>query len=142
MPKAVQATIGFILVGSFFVIAGFVGYLLYGPGIKIEVPDFFWPTGVPRPDRPIVETSVPDPLANYAGVLFKCSDGRALKAEFGDASVNLSLSDGRTLILPQTISASGARYANTNESFVFWNKGNTAFVEEGGVTTYQNCATL
>jgi membrane-bound inhibitor of C-type lysozyme len=39
------------------------------------------------------------------------------------------------------VSGSGARYANSNESFVFWNKGNTAFIEENGKTTYSNCTT-
>jgi membrane-bound inhibitor of C-type lysozyme len=53
--------------------------------------------------------------------------------------VELTLSDGRTLALPQVMSASGARYANHDESFVFWNKGRTAFVEEAGQQTYNGC---
>jgi len=53
--------------------------------------------------------------------------------------VEISLSDGRNMVLLQAISASGARYANTDESFVFWTKGDTAFIQEGDVTTYQNC---
>lgn len=44
--------------------------------------------------------------------------------------VKISLSDGREMILPQTISASGVRYANPDESFVFWTKGNGALVLE------------
>jgi membrane-bound inhibitor of C-type lysozyme len=55
--------------------------------------------------------------------------------------VNLILSDGRQLTVPHAISADGARYANANESFVFWNKGNTAFIQEQGTTTYAGCAT-
>ncbi|MEI7480174.1 MAG: DUF333 domain-containing protein [bacterium] len=43
------------------------------------------------------------------------------------------------MTLPQVISASGARYANTDESFVFWNKGDTAFVNEGDKQTYVDC---
>ena len=41
----------------------------------------------------------------------------------------------------QVISGSGARYANADESFVFWNKGNTAFVTEGldEKMTFENC---
>ena len=57
------------------------------------------------------------------------------------SSVALVLSDGRKLTLPQARSASGARYANANESFVFWNKGDTAFIEENGKTTYDGCST-
>ncbi len=45
-------------------------------------------------------------------------------------SVVLTLSDGRSMTLPQTISASGIRYANADESFVFWSKGNGALVLE------------
>lgn len=53
------------------------------------------------------------------------------------------LSDGRSLSLPQVMSGSGARYANKDESFVFWNKGNTAFITEGasGEETYSDCVT-
>jgi len=43
--------------------------------------------------------------------------------------------------LPQARSGSGARYANGDESFVFWNKGDTAFIEEDGKTTYADCVT-
>ena len=35
----------------------------------------------------------------------------------------------------------GRRYANNSESVVFWNKGNTAFLEEKGQTTYEGCTT-
>jgi len=45
-------------------------------------------------------------------------------------SAALTLSDGRAMTLAQTISADGARYANTDESFVFWSKGNGALVLE------------
>jgi len=54
-------------------------------------------------------------------------------------SVQLSLSDGRTLTLRQTLSADGARYGNPDESFVFWNVGNTATVQEGNKQSYSNC---
>ncbi len=75
---------------------------------------------------------------------FACSGGQTIKASFyngSDSFVDLSLSDGRTLRVPQTISASGARYASADELFVFWNKGNTAFVEENGTTTFADCLT-
>lgn len=73
--------------------------------------------------------------------LFTCSRGKSIVAVFSTDSVELTLSDGRHLTLPQTRSASGARYANPDESFVFWNKGNTAFVQEDGITTYTGCVT-
>ena len=73
---------------------------------------------------------------------FACTDGKAIDATFINgtrSSVRLKLSDGRKLSLPQALSASGARYANKDESVVFWNKGDTAFIEEAGKTTYADC---
>ena len=76
--------------------------------------------------------------------LFTCGGGKTIQASFYNDSnsfVDLTLSDGRTMRVPQAISASGARYATENESFVFWNKGNTAFIEENGTTTFMDCLT-
>ncbi len=74
-------------------------------------------------------------------VIFSCPDGKNIHATFRTSQkVDLELSDGRSMTLPQVISASGARYANTDESFVFWNKGDGAFVEEHGTTTFKDCA--
>ncbi len=89
-------------------------------------------------------TSTPTTIASYT-----CKDGKSIEAKFfaGDpkdpeepnmpptpvGSVQLKLSDGRQMILLQTLSASGVRYANTDESFVFWNKGNGALVLENNV---------
>lgn len=75
---------------------------------------------------------------------FVCAGDKSIETTFhnyqgGTSTVDLKLSDGRNLTLPQAISASGARYANTDESFVFWNKGNTAFVAEQGQNTYVDC---
>src|SRR5262249_37165929 len=78
---------------------------------------------------------------------FSCDQGKTIGATFYNNKVDLVLSDGRKLSLPQTISGSGARYANADETFVFWNKGNTAFIEEGNTNvdnppqTYSNCVT-
>ena len=75
---------------------------------------------------------------------FACAGGKSIDATFVNgpsSSVRLALSDGRKLTLPQAMSGSGARYANAGESIVFWNKGNTAFIEEKGKTTYEGCAT-
>lgn len=77
-------------------------------------------------------------------VTFMCKNSKSIVATFNlitDKGVNLVLSDGRSLFVPHSISASGARYANEDETFVFWNKGNTAFITEGkdGNTTYEDC---
>lgn len=90
-----------------------------------------------------------------ATVSYSCDAGKAIAASLYDGpsqppkgegqppvpggSAHVTLSDGRTLDLMQTISADGVRYANADESFVFWTKGNGAFVMEGNAQTYQNC---
>jgi len=78
-------------------------------------------------------------------VTFSCEQGKTVGAVFYKTKVDLTLSDGRKLMLPQTISASGARYTNASQSFVFWNKGNTAYITEGKsepqAETYTNCVT-
>lgn len=78
-----------------------------------------------------------------ATAVFKCDGGKTIDATFYADSVDLKLSDGRSLKVPQAMSASGARYANKNETFVFWNKGDTAFVTEGkdGKETFSGCVT-
>lgn len=100
------------------------------------------------------KTTAPIPLATVA---YLCQDGKTIAASYYQGtpiavkpgemptptgSVNLKLSDGRTLALPQTISASGIRYANQDESFVFWSKGNGAFMVEHDTNTYNGCVAL
>lgn len=79
-----------------------------------------------------------DPIATAT---FACADDKSIVAKFYPDEVALTLSDGRDLALPQVISGSGARYANGDESIVFWNKGNTAFMTEGSDDniTYKDC---
>lgn len=90
-------------------------------------------------------------------VQYTCDDGKTIDATYLNAStstttgnsVQLALSDGRQMTLAQTISADGARYSNGDpnipqgeqgaETLVFWSKGNGAFVQENGTTTYNNC---
>jgi membrane-bound inhibitor of C-type lysozyme len=80
------------------------------------------------------------PIASAA---FKCKEGKSIDATFYADAVDLKLSDGRSMKVSQAMSASGARYANKDESFVFWNKGDTAFVTEGKdeAMTYSDCLT-
>lgn len=73
--------------------------------------------------------------------VFNCSEGKRVSTVFYKGKVVLDLSDGRNMVLPQAISASGARYANKDETIVFWNKGDAAFITEGDKETYSNCVT-
>ncbi|MDR3571488.1 MAG: MliC family protein [Candidatus Pacebacteria bacterium] len=88
---------------------------------------------------------------------YSCDAGKTIDATYLNAStatttgnsVQLVLSDGRQMTLAQTLSADGARYSNGNpqiatgkpgaETFIFWSKGNGAFIEENGTTTFNNC---
>ncbi|HTY39639.1 MAG TPA: MliC family protein [Candidatus Paceibacterota bacterium] len=76
--------------------------------------------------------------------VFNCADGKTITANFypgDDKFVDLVLSDSRKISVPHAMSGSGARYAKDDESFVFWNKGDTAFVTENGTTTFSGCVT-
>ena len=84
----------------------------------------------------------PAPAANpTAKAKFACHGRKTIAAIFYADSVELKLSDRRRLKIPQAMSGSGARYANADETFVFWNKGDTAFVTEGKANkeTYSGC---
>ncbi len=105
------------------------------------------------------QTTAGEPIATASYV---CDGGKTIDAKFyqGQAkppagpnepptpggSVAIALSDGRSMTLQQTISADGARYSNGNpmiqgnETFVFWGKGNGAFVLENNQRqTYSGC---
>lgn len=56
-------------------------------------------------------------------------------------SVKVAIGEEPTTTLMQTISADGVRYANADESLVFWSKGNEALVMRNNVMdpAYANC---
>lgn len=86
-------------------------------------------------------------LTLISEVTYVCDNNKTIQAAFYEGEfipvepgeppipsgeAKIVLSDGRSLDLPQTISASGVRYANSDESFIFWIKGENAMVLEGG----------
>lgn len=91
-------------------------------------------------------------------VSYLCNGGKTIEANYYQGSqvkqsqpgeppiptgsISLVLSDGRNLTLPQTISGSGVRYANSDESFIFWSKGEGAFILENDIQTYMGCVIL
>lgn len=80
------------------------------------------------------------PPSGQIRAVFACDGDKNIAAVFNtQVSADLTFSDGRRLILPRALSASGARYANAAGTLVFWNKGDTAFFEENGAPTYNNC---
>jgi membrane-bound inhibitor of C-type lysozyme len=72
-------------------------------------------------------------------VVFACAENKSIQSSFFEDSVSLSLGDGRIISLRHVVSGSGARYINSDESFIFWNKGESAFFEEKNVMTYKDC---
>lgn len=102
------------------------------------------------------EQNATDEQNFIAQAVYVCDGGKTIEARFyeGDpvfvapgqmpipaGSVKIVLSDGRDFELPQTISASGARYANEDESLIFWNKGDSVMIfENGEEKDYLNCA--
>ena len=102
------------------------------------------PESIPRATPPARDTAQLAAVAKTIRAFFACDAGKTMSAVFTNgtqSSVKLTLSDGRRLSVPQAMSGSGVRYANSDESFVFWNKGNTAFIEENGKATYSKCRT-
>lgn len=73
---------------------------------------------------------------------FNCEEG-TIDAKFynseEDSYAELTLNNDREITADRVVSASGAKYEN--EEVVFWNKGNEAFLEEDGETTFDNCTT-
>ena len=66
-------------------------------------------------------------------VTYQCEQGKKVQVSYfalSDQSLNfvkLALPDGKDYTLPQTVSASGARYTDEHEA-VWWNKGEEGFV--------------
>lgn len=97
----------------------------------------------------------PSPDAAISTVRYQCQQNKTIVADYYDGPsrtvasgppipggrVVVQLSDGRKFGLPQTLSASGIRYADSSDSLVFWSKGDTAFVQEGPAkaVTYRDC---
>jgi membrane-bound inhibitor of C-type lysozyme len=73
--------------------------------------------------------------------IFTCAENKTISTNFYENFVEIKTDTIKKNYLPQTISASGARYSNKNGSFVFWNKGDTAFITEGDENniTYKEC---
>lgn len=66
---------------------------------------------------------------------YHCANGTTLTATFSQkpAQVTLALAGGKTIVLPQALSADGGRYAAKNNEF--WSVGNGATLKLGGKTT-------
>jgi len=88
---------------------------------------------------PITNNEIQEDSSDSINATFVCDEGKEIDVLFFEDKAQISLSDGRNFTLLRGISASGARYVNEAETFVFWNKGDTAFIQENDVNTYDNC---
>ena len=114
-----------------------------------------------NPVPPAVQTQTTTPETPINSVSYTCDNNKTIDAQFytGDTTtqapvtpgqppvptgyVQLVLDNGDKMTLHQTISADGGRYANPDESFVFWDKGNGAMVlENNKEVDYTNCVVL
>jgi putative hemolysin len=99
---------------------------------------------------------LPNPTSRAVNtVSYSCDSHKTILAEFQAGTpvptpkpgempiptgqVVLRLSDGRSLALPRTLSADGTRYANFDESMVFWGTGDNATLTENNKQTYSGC---
>jgi membrane-bound inhibitor of C-type lysozyme len=69
---------------------------------------------------------------------YKCGDGTYLEITIPEDGDTASLRyDGRNHTLKHVPSASGAKYEG--EKYVFWSKGNTAFLKIDGEVVHDGC---
>jgi membrane-bound inhibitor of C-type lysozyme len=98
---------------------------------------YFYKANVQRVAAPVDVSPTPADIS----VTFKCPNGYEIPATFNNSAgtVTFMLPGQEEMTLPHAISADGAKYANADESMVFWNVGNSVMIMENGVTTYENC---
>jgi membrane-bound inhibitor of C-type lysozyme len=70
---------------------------------------------------------------------YVCENNFSVDVVFTGNLALLTLPDGKELSLTQTVAASGVRFANQDESFIFWTKGPSASIQEGATVTYNDC---
>lgn len=91
-----------------------------------------------------------------ATAVYSCDGGKTISASYyagpevasvpnqmpiPTGKVEITMGSDTPITLNQTISASGVRYANASESFVFWNKGDEALIMRDNAmdVQYKNC---
>lgn len=70
---------------------------------------------------------------------YRCARNRTFQATFSPEQAIVNLDDGRTLLMRQIVSASGAIYKNAG--YILSTKGNEAFITLNDQMIYQNCLT-
>lgn len=123
--RSMNKTLGIWIVIIILVVLLGATSLLQRPGTQSTI------SPSPEPSKAI--SASPSPTsAPTLSFFYSCNTKKTLTATYTPQfdSVTVALSDGRSMTLPKTISADGMRYANSDESFIFWGKGNGALVLE------------
>jgi membrane-bound inhibitor of C-type lysozyme len=136
------ASVVIILAVVALIVAGIAAYLFFKPKAEVATP------ATPPPPPVVADTLI-------STVAYTCADTRNLTAAYYDSaktsivaagekpaptgSVEVTANDGSKIKLPQTISASGVRYADATEKTVFWNKGHTAMISVDAGSTTVSC---
>lgn len=81
-------------------------------------------------------TDTPHSPEAISTTFYDQTTGEALPATFEGDQVTFTSTKLGTMTLPHALSADGARYANADESIVFWNKGNAVFVTQNGTIVF------
>ena len=82
----------------------------------------------------------PEELKDDNTFTFVCPSGNEIKISYHEKSDSASLFvEGEKYELNRVVSASGARYANDDETVVFWEHQGKASVEVDGETIYKEC---
>lgn len=75
-----------------------------------------------------------------SGAVYVCGSDTLLVDPVGSWEAVVLHLDGRLFLLPQTMAASGVRYSDGERTF--WTKGETAFLEIGGVVAKRGCVLM
>lgn len=73
--------------------------------------------------------------------IFYSVSGEQVQASFLGDSVTFTQKNLGTITLKQAISASGARYANSDESIIFWNKGDNVTISQNNQVIFEGSTT-
>jgi len=121
---------------------GSMALLVAGTIIVCSVPLFyigFFSTKLFAPQFDVPDIAKMASEASGMTATFQCEAGKWIDAAINGAKVSLNLSDGRQLGLPAVYAATGMKFANTDNSFVFSDADNRVQIVENGSLTYSDC---
>lgn len=114
--------------------------VLVGVSEYFRRPHITGPVDTPVPTQQ-VQREIPEKKEpEIKNLSFTCSDDTSGLLTFNIPKKTLTVKmtqDTYNLVL--ATSASGSRYTNEDESFVFWEKGGTAFIERRGDVVHEDC---